>query len=196
MIKIPETELDAILITGPTASGKSALAVKLAREHTGEVVNADSMQVYDTLDVLTARPRADEMEGIAHHLYGTVPAASRYSSGEWLRSAEAVISEIRARGRIPVLVGGTGLYFKALVGGLSDMPGIPDAVRAKWRRTLAELGAPALHAKLAEVERKIVELAGLRETLTHLIAHCHGDARPDCPILDELAGDSPTMGRA
>jgi tRNA dimethylallyltransferase len=83
--------MDAILITGPTASGKSALAVELARTHGGEVINADSMQVYDTLHVLTARPTPDEMGGIPHHLYGTVPAATSYSTGEWLRSVAPLV---------------------------------------------------------------------------------------------------------
>jgi tRNA dimethylallyltransferase len=140
--------MDAILITGPTASGKSARAVQLAEAHGGEVVNADSMQVYDTLHVLTARPQAAEMGGIPHHLYGTVPAASAYSTGEWLRSVGATIADIRARGRVPVVVGGTGLYFRALTGGLSDMPAIAAPIRAAWRQRLAAEGAPALHALL------------------------------------------------
>jgi tRNA dimethylallyltransferase len=140
--------MDAILITGPTASGKSALAVELAEKHNGEVVNADSMQVYDTLHVLTARPSAADMGEIAHHLYGTVPAARKYSTGEWLRSAETIVADIRARGRLPVLVGGTGLYFKALTGGLSEMPEIPAAIRDRWRQRLAQQGVEGLHEEL------------------------------------------------
>ena len=140
--------MDAILITGPTASGKSALAVELARQHGGEVINADSMQVYDTLDVLTARPRDEDMAGIPHHLYGVVPAATAYSTGEWLRAVTPLIEDLRARDRLPVFVGGTGLYFKALTGGLSDMPEIPAPIRAKWRARLAEDGPWALYAEL------------------------------------------------
>ena len=140
---------DAILITGPTASGKSALAVRLAGEHGGVVVNADSMQVYDTLNVLTARPQPADMGGIEHRLYGHVPAGSAYSTGDWLREAQAVIAELRARDRLPVFVGGTGLYFRALTGGLSDMPAIPGEVRERLRGRLEEEGAEALHRLLS-----------------------------------------------
>jgi tRNA dimethylallyltransferase len=142
--------MDAILITGPTASGKSALAVELAKKHGGEVVNADSMQVYDTLHVLTARPFEADMEGIPHHLYGTVPASRTYSTGEWLRDVGQVLDGIRARGGVPVFVGGTGLYFKALTGGLSDMPAIPEQIREAWRGRLAEEGPEAMHTVLKE----------------------------------------------
>lgn len=149
--------MDAILITGPTASGKSALAVELAQRHGGEVVNADSMQVYDTLHVLTARPFEADMGGIPHHLYGTVPAGETYSTGKWLRSAEQVVGEIRARGGIPVFVGGTGLYFKALTGGLSDMPDIPADIRGKWRERLANDGPAALHAELQRLDPRAAD---------------------------------------
>jgi len=144
-----DRERDAILITGPTASGKSALAVRLAGEHGGVVVNADSMQVYDTLNVLTARPQPEDMGGIEHRLYGHVPAGRAYSTGDWLREAAAVVAELRERKRLPVFVGGTGLYFRALTGGLSDMPAIPDDLRERLRGRLAEKGAEALHAALA-----------------------------------------------
>ena len=103
----PENDIDAILITGPTASGKSALALELAKRHGGEVINADSMQVYDTLRVLSARPSDDEMEGVRHHLYGHVPAGAAYSTGDWLREATGVVADLRARGVLPVFVGGS-----------------------------------------------------------------------------------------
>ncbi|WLR91076.1 tRNA (adenosine(37)-N6)-dimethylallyltransferase MiaA [Shinella zoogloeoides] len=150
MMRNLDRKRDAILITGPTASGKSALAVRLARAHDGVVVNADSMQVYDTLDILTARPQPADMGGIEHRLYGHVPAGAAYSTGDWLREATAVVAELRAREKLPVFVGGTGLYFRALTGGLSDMPAIPDAVRARMRSRLAAEGAEALHRALAE----------------------------------------------
>ena len=140
--------MDAILIAGPTASGKSALALDLARAHGGEVINADSMQVYDTLKILTARPDAVEMGGVPHHLYGTVPAGRAFSTGEWLRAVAPVLADIRARGRLPVFAGGTGLYFKALTEGLSEMPEVPPEIRAKWRHRLAGDGPWALHAEL------------------------------------------------
>ncbi|TCL73773.1 tRNA dimethylallyltransferase [Rhizobium sp. BK251] len=114
------------------------------------VVNADSMQVYDTLRVLTARPSEQEMHGIPHHLYGHVPASQLYSTGAWLRDVSALMERLRAEGRIPVFVGGTGLYFTALTGGLSDMPAIPADVRARLRRRLEEEGPARLHAELGE----------------------------------------------
>ncbi|MBY3329646.1 tRNA (adenosine(37)-N6)-dimethylallyltransferase MiaA [Rhizobium laguerreae] len=144
--------VNAILITGPTASGKSALAVELARRHDGAVVNADSMQVYDTLRVLTARPSEAEMQGVPHHLYGHVPAGAAYSTGAWLRDVTALLPALRAAGRLPVFVGGTGLYFKALTGGLSDMPEVPKALREKLRARLVEEGPDGLYAELAEAD--------------------------------------------
>ncbi|ACI55810.1 tRNA delta(2)-isopentenylpyrophosphate transferase [Rhizobium leguminosarum bv. trifolii WSM2304] len=144
--------VNAILITGPTASGKSALAVELAKRHGGAVVNADSMQVYDTLRVLTARPSEVEMQGVPHHLYGHVPAGAAYSTGAWLRDVSALLPALRAAGQLPVFVGGTGLYFKALTGGLSDMPDIPEALREELRGRLLMEGPDRLHAELAEVD--------------------------------------------
>jgi tRNA dimethylallyltransferase len=149
MMKNLDENFDAILITGPTASGKSALALRLARERNGVVINADSMQVYDTLRVLTARPSEDEMEGVPHLLYGHVPASSLYSTGEWLRDISALLADLRRQGRFPVIVGGTGLYFKALTGGLSDMPAIPEDIREELRARLVDEGAAVLHAELA-----------------------------------------------
>ena len=151
------SDIDAILITGPTASGKSALAVELARAHGGVVINADSMQVYDTLRVLTARPSQADMEGIPHHLYGHVPAAQAYSTGVWLREAAALVERLRDEGRIPVFVGGTGLYFKALTGGLSDMPEIPVEIRGRLRERLLAEGAETLHRELADRDGAVAE---------------------------------------
>jgi len=144
----PVDDIDAILITGPTASGKSALALDLAKRHGGVVVNADSMQVYDTLRLLTARPSEEEMEGVPHHLYGHVPAAAAYSTGDWLREVSELLARLKVEGTPPVIVGGTGLYFKALTGGLSDMPQIPAEIRENLRNRLAEEGPVALHALL------------------------------------------------
>ncbi|CAN7352290.1 tRNA (adenosine(37)-N6)-dimethylallyltransferase MiaA [Rhizobium sp. LjRoot98] len=150
MMKNLEIGQDAILITGPTASGKSALAVALAKQHNGVVVNADSMQVYDTLHVLTARPFETDMQGVVHHLYGHVPVSQHYSTGEWFRDAVEVLQAVRSAGKIPVFVGGTGLYFKALTGGLSDMPPVPETIRDDVRRRLLTEGPEALHAILTE----------------------------------------------
>lgn len=157
-----DDEFDAILITGPTASGKSALALQWARENDGVVINADSMQVYDTLQVLTARPSTDEMEGVPHHLYGHVSAARLYSTGEWLRETAALVERLRGEKRLPVIVGGTGLYFKALTGGLSDMPAIPADIRENYRARLVENGPAELYEELTQRDPETA--ASLRPT--------------------------------
>ncbi len=112
------------------------------------VVNADSLQVYDTLRLLTARPDEADMGGIEHCLYGHVPAGAAYSTGAWAREAQALVGRLRGEGRLPVFVGGTGLYFKALTGGLSDMPEIPAAIRERLRERLRTEGPETLHGEL------------------------------------------------
>src|SRR5690349_5826261 len=117
------------LIAGPTASGKSALALRLAEAVGGEIVNADSMQLYRDLRVLTARPSAEDEARVPHHLYGVADAADGWSVGRWLRAAQATLAEIAGRGRVAVVVGGTGLYFNALTQGLAEVPPVPLAAR-------------------------------------------------------------------
>jgi len=141
--------VQALLIAGPTASGKSALAIACARALGGVVVNADSMQVYADLRVLTARPSPDEEAAAPHRLFGHVDAAVNYSVGKWLADAQAVLDEARAQGRLAVLAGGTGMYFKALTQGLSDIPAVPEEVRAQVRAQAQGLSPPQLHARLA-----------------------------------------------
>lgn len=142
----------ALLIMGPTASGKSALALRLAEDLGGEIVNADSMQVYRDFRILTARPTSEEEARVAHHLYGHIDAAELYSVGRWLEDALAAIAAIRARGAVPILVGGTGLYFRALTQGLADIPAASDETRVALRERATKEGAPALHADLARVD--------------------------------------------
>ncbi len=139
---------NAVLIAGPTASGKSALALKLARKTGGVVINTDSMQVYRDLRVLTARPSVEEETQVPHHLYGHVDAAVNFSAGAWVADAAKVLSEVRAQNRMPIFVGGSGLYFKALTRGLSAVPPIPADVREAVRARLERDGVEALHAEL------------------------------------------------
>jgi tRNA dimethylallyltransferase len=139
----------ALLIAGPTASGKSALALALAERHGGVIINADSMQIYRDLRIITARPTPAEETRVSHHLYGHVDAAATYSVGHWINDVARVLDDVAARGELPVLVGGTGLYFKALTRGLAAVPPIPTRVREAVRARLAIEGAAALHAELA-----------------------------------------------
>jgi len=146
------TTISAALIAGPTASGKSALAMALAEKVGGLVVNADSMQVYRDLRIITARPTTADEAHIPHILYGHVDAAVNYSVGAWCRDAGNAIKEIAGQGRVPVLVGGTGLYFKALTTGLAAVPPIPADIRDDVRDRLQREGAPALHAQLMQLD--------------------------------------------
>ena len=140
---------NVILIAGPTASGKSAMALALAEREDRIVVNADSMQVYSVLDVLTARPRAAELARAPHALYGHVHPSEPHSTGAWLRDVRRLAEEGAFAQHAPIFVGGTGLYFRALTEGLSEMPEVPVAIRARWRARLQSEGAQALHALLA-----------------------------------------------
>jgi tRNA dimethylallyltransferase len=139
----------ATLIAGPTASGKSALALAIARRNGGVIVNADSMQVYSVLDILTARPAAEDLASVPHFLYGHVDPSRAYSAGAWLRDVNRLIDDGVIGGRPAIFVGGTGLYFRSLVEGIAEMPDIPAAIRDQWRAALREKGAAALHAVLA-----------------------------------------------
>ena len=145
-----------ILIAGQTASGKSALALKLAQEQDGIIVNADSMQVYGELQILTARPSLHDMQGIPHRLYGHIKAITPYSIGHWLQDVEQVLKEIKVLGKRAIIVGGTGLYFKGLLEGLSPVPDIPEELRQKWR-TLALDPSADLHKQLQALDPNMAE---------------------------------------
>src|SRR6266550_9084518 len=145
-----QEENKAVLIAGPTASGKSALALELAQAAGGVIINADSMQVYRDLRVLTARPTPEEEAKVPHRLYGHVDAAVNFSAGHWVADAAAALAEVRAQNRLPIFVGGSGLYFKALTRGLSAVPPIPPAIREGVRARLERDGVDALHAELAQ----------------------------------------------
>ncbi|MGY3343075.1 MULTISPECIES: tRNA (adenosine(37)-N6)-dimethylallyltransferase MiaA [unclassified Bradyrhizobium] len=153
----------AVLIAGPTASGKSALALELALNVGGVVINADSMQVYRDLRIITARPTEDEQARVPHCLYGHVDAAVNFSAGAWVADAATVLERARAEGRLPIFVGGTGLYFKALTAGLSVVPPIPGEVRENVRARLERNGVEALHAELARRDPPAAERLNLRD---------------------------------
>lgn len=153
----------AVLIAGPTASGKSALALELALATDGVVINADSMQVYRDLRIITARPTAADEALVPHRLYGHVDAAVNFSAGAWVGDAAKALDEARARGRLPIFIGGTGLYFKALTAGLSVVPPIPAEVRDDVRARLDRNGVEALHAELARRDPGAAERLNLRD---------------------------------
>jgi tRNA dimethylallyltransferase len=139
----------ALIVAGPTASGKSALAAAIAREFGGTVINADAMQVYAELRVLSARPTQSEEAEFPHRLYGVWPAREHGTVGKWCHAARDAIDESHALDRLPILCGGTGMYLKLIVEGLAPVPPIPGEVRTRARARLAELGALAFHAELA-----------------------------------------------
>ena len=144
-----------ILIAGPTASGKSKFAVQLAKKINGEIINADSMQVYKELKILTARPKKIDQKKIKHHLYGTQSVKKEFSSGKWLKHAIKKIKEIRKRNKIPIFVGGTGLYFKSLTDGLTKIPNIPIKFRNKIRNLQNKIGQEKFYNRLIKLDPKI-----------------------------------------
>tara|TARA_B100000809_G_scaffold157335_1_gene154582 strand:- start:2422 stop:3333 length:912 start_codon:yes stop_codon:yes gene_type:complete len=141
-----------ILIAGPTSSGKSNFALKLAKKIKGEIINADSMQVYKQLQILTARPKKKDLKKIKHHLYGFCDVKKNYSTGEWLKLLLNKIKDIRRRKKVPIVAGGTGLYFKALTDGLVKIPNIPMKIRNKIRLMQKKLGQTKFYNKLLKLD--------------------------------------------
>jgi tRNA dimethylallyltransferase len=141
-----------ILISGPTASGKSNFSIKLAKKVNGEIVNADSMQVYKELKILSARPSPKEYQKIKHHLYGFHSVKKNFSTGDWLKIAIKKVKEINKRKKIPIFVGGTGLYFKALTDGLVNIPNIPIRYRNNIRDLQKKLGQQKFYQKLIKLD--------------------------------------------
>ncbi len=180
----------AVLIAGPTASGKSALAIALAERLGGTVVNADSMQVYRDLRIVTARPSPEDEARVPHRLYGHVDAAENHSVGRWCADAKAALDEIWGAGRLPILAGGTGLYFKALTQGLSVVPPTPPDIRAAVRARCDAEGAAALHAELVRRDpataarlkpgdrMRIARALEVLEATGRPLADWHGDGMP------------------
>ncbi|MBD1157216.1 tRNA (adenosine(37)-N6)-dimethylallyltransferase MiaA [Pelagibacterales bacterium SAG-MED20] len=144
-----------ILISGPTASGKSNFAVKIAKKVNGEIVNADSMQVYKTFKILTARPNKKEQKNIRHHLYGIIELNKKFSTGQWLNLTIKTIKDIQKRQKIPILVGGTGLYFQSLINGLVKIPKIPYKFRDKIRLAQKKEGQKKFYKKLLKIDPNV-----------------------------------------
>ena len=141
-----------ILISGPTASGKSNFAIKIAKKINGEIINADSMQVYKQLTILTARPNKEEQKNIKHHMYGIIDLTKKFSTGQWLKEAIKKIKEIKKKKKIPILVGGTGLYFQSLINGLVKIPEIPIKFRNRIRSIQKKEGQKIFYKKLLKID--------------------------------------------
>jgi len=147
-----------ILIYGPTASGKSEFAIKLAKKISGEIINTDSMQVYKEFKILSARPTKKNLKKIKHHLYGFLSVKKKFSTGEWLKLANQKILDCKKRDKVPILVGGTGLYFKALTEGLVNIPNIPIRLRQKIRSLHTKLGSKNFFLELVKLDPLVKNL--------------------------------------
>ncbi|MGV8898284.1 MAG: tRNA (adenosine(37)-N6)-dimethylallyltransferase MiaA [Burkholderiaceae bacterium] len=142
----------AVAIMGPTASGKTAMALEIARRIPSEIISVDSALVYRGMDIGTAKPSATELAAAPHHLIDIIDPADAYSAAQFCKDALRLCAEIRARGKLPLLVGGTMMYFKALIDGLDDLPAADPALRVQLEREAAETGTPAMHARLAQLD--------------------------------------------
>lgn len=155
---VPENKIPLLVVTGPTASGKTALGVALAKEYNGEVISADSMQIYKGLNVATAKPTEDEMEGVPHHLIGIIDIGESFSAADYVKLAKEKISDITGRGKLPIMVGGTGLYINSLIDNISfDSAETDGSVRRRLTQEAEELGAEEMHRRLAEIDPETAE---------------------------------------
>lgn len=185
-----------LALAGPTASGKTAVALALAREHPVEIVSVDSALVYRGMDIGTAKPSADERRAVPHHLIDILDPRESYSAAAFVADAARLVDEIRARGALPLLVGGTMLYFKALFDGIDAMPAADPAVRARIDAEAAALGWPAMHARLAQVDpdtaarlapqdsQRIQRALEVWESSGRPLSHFHASAHKTAPALD------------
>jgi tRNA dimethylallyltransferase len=183
----------ALLIAGPTASGKSALALKLARERNGVIINADSMQVYRELRILSARPSLQEEAEAPHRLYGHVSGREAYSTGHWLKDVLREIDSCWVAGQLPIVVGGTGLYFMALLGGLAEVPQIPESIRETWRGFEGDLHAelarrdPDYASKLNPSDRlRLIRGLEVIEATGKSLSAWQNEARQEAPLKGAL----------
>tara|TARA_Y100000590_G_scaffold469371_1_gene656596 strand:- start:220 stop:1125 length:906 start_codon:yes stop_codon:yes gene_type:complete len=154
----------AILISGPTASGKTSLAIKIAKKYNGVVVNADSMQVYKDLSIITARPNEMQTFGIPHYLYGFVESNVRFSVGDWISEVQKLLVKIEDANQLPIIVGGTGLYFDGLFGYISDIPSINDEIRKKWQDIKSNKGLEYIQNFLNRNDPKVMHILNKNDT--------------------------------
>jgi tRNA dimethylallyltransferase len=189
---------EALLLAGPTTSGKSALAIVLAEKLGGSIINADSMQVYRDLRIITARPTVADETRVPHLLYGHVDADENYSVGRWCVDAAAAVAEVRRAGRLPILVGGTGLYFKALMQGLAAVPPIPADIRAMIRTRLAVEGVAPLYAELMQRDPVAAQrlMPGDRSRITRALEVVLATGRPISDWHSESMPNSASQARA
>ncbi|MEM7729211.1 MAG: tRNA (adenosine(37)-N6)-dimethylallyltransferase MiaA [Pseudomonadota bacterium] len=181
-----ELEGPIVCIAGPTASGKTDYAIRVARTVNGEIVNADALQVYADLSVLSARPSNDEMQDVPHHLFGHVDGRTAYSTGAWVRDARPVLQDISERGRVPVIVGGTGLYFQALLDGLADIPDVPEALQialdatdvAELREEAERIDPDAAARILGDDPQRLARLVGVHRATGRTLSQWRADTRP------------------
>ena len=159
------------LVSGPTASGKSNFAIKLAKKINGEIINADSMQVYKEFKILTARPNLKERKQIKHHLYGFLSVRKKFSTGQWLKLVFKTIKEIQKRNKIPILVGGTGLYFKAITDGLVKIPKVTIKKRKTIINIQKKLGQANFYKRLIKLDPKIIEFVNPNDTQRSIRAY-------------------------
>ncbi len=144
-----------ILLAGPTASGKSKLAIYLAKKINGEIINADSMQIYKEFSILSSRPREDELKKIKHHLYGIISVKKYFSAGDWLKQVKKKINACIKKKKTPIIVGGTGLYFNTITKGISKIPNVDTKTRTKVRDLFKKLGSKKFYKKLLELDPKV-----------------------------------------
>ena len=151
-----DTQSKIILLFGPTASGKSSFAIKLAKKINGEIINADSMQIYREIKILNARPKTKDQKNIKHHLYGFQSVKNNFSTGKWLSLVKKKIQEVKCKNKVPILVGGTGLYFKAITHGLVKIPKVPNKIRNKIRKLQKKIGQDQFYKKLVNLDPLVI----------------------------------------
>ena len=166
-----EQKKKVILLAGPTASGKSKLAIKLAQHFDGEIINADSMQVYKELRILTSRPSIADEKIIKHHLYGFISVKKNFSTGTWLNITSKKINLILKKKKIPILVGGTGLYFKALIDGLVKIPDISHLLRKKIRKYHKKIGQKKFYEELLKLDPKVKKFVSVNDSQRSIRAY-------------------------